>query len=187
MRRRELIGGAVALSVIGGLVVAIVTRGDDRVPPGPNTAVAVDPESLDVVHRVRVGDSPIAVAATAGGAWVLNGNDETLSLVDAARGEVVRTVAIPGAPSDVTVDRGALWLLTAGPTSCGSTRSPRGWPNGFRCRVRAGRRRRRRSRRAGSRPPTARCGHRTGPGYGASNRGLRERSSGTPRRCVAHS
>ena len=115
VRRRELIGGAVALSAIGGLVVALMTRGDDRVPPGPNTAVAVDPMSLDVVHRVRVGDSPVAVAATAGGAWVLNGNDETLSLIDAARGEVVRTVAIPGAPSDVTVDRGALWLLTRRP------------------------------------------------------------------------
>ena len=31
------------------------------------------------------------------------------------RGEVVRTVAIPGAPSDVTVDRGALWLVTRRP------------------------------------------------------------------------
>jgi len=115
VRRRELVAGAVALSAVGGLVVALVTRGDDRVPPGPNTAVAVDPASLDVIHRVRVGDSPVAVAATAGGAWVLNGNDETLSLIDAARGEVVRTVAIPGAPSDVTVDRGALWLVTRRP------------------------------------------------------------------------
>ena len=115
MRRREAIAGVLALAAIAGLVAVLVSRGDDRVPPGPNTAVAIDPASLEVTHRVRVGDSPTAVAVAAGGAWVLNGNDETLSLVDAERGEVVRTVAIPGAPSDITADRGVLWLVTRRP------------------------------------------------------------------------
>ena len=115
LRRRDVIAGAVAMSAIGGLVVALVASRDDGVPPGPNTAVAVDPLSLDVVRRVRIGDSPVGVAVVAGGAWVINGNDETLSLVDSARGEVVRTIAVPGTPSDIAVDRGTLWLVTRRP------------------------------------------------------------------------
>ncbi len=115
LRRRELIAGAVALSALAGLGVALATRDDDGVPPGPNTAIAIDPESLEVTARVRVGDSPVAVVAAVGGAWVVNGNDETLTLIDAARGEVVRTIAIPGAPSDIAAAGGELWLLTRRP------------------------------------------------------------------------
>jgi DNA-binding SARP family transcriptional activator len=113
VERRRLRALVLSLAAAGVLATAIaVGRGGDALaPPGPNTAVAVDPASLHVVRRVKVGDAPSAVAVTAGGAWVVNGNDETVSFVEAGRGEVARTIATRGTPLDVAAGAGAVWVV----------------------------------------------------------------------------
>ncbi len=110
-RRRRLLGAAGAALAAGVVAVALAGGDEALIPAGPNTAVAVDPESLEIVHRARVGDAPSAVAVSAGGAWVVNGNDETVSFIEAARGDVARTVVTRGTPVDVVAGAGAVWVV----------------------------------------------------------------------------
>jgi DNA-binding SARP family transcriptional activator/DNA-binding beta-propeller fold protein YncE len=115
-RRRRVLATAAALAAIATVTVAaLAAGGGDLPPPGPNTAVAVDPDALEFVHRVRVGDAPAAIAVAAGGAWVVNANDETVSFVDAERAEVARTVVTRGTPLDVVAGRNAVWVVNRPP------------------------------------------------------------------------
>ena len=111
-RRRR--GALIGVLVVVVAATAIVALPRDRAvlpAPGPNTAVAVDPASLEVVHRARVGDVPSAVVVAAGGAWVVNGNDETVSFVESDHGQVVRTVATRATPLDVARSASSVWVL----------------------------------------------------------------------------
>src|SRR5262245_33302867 len=64
----------------------------------PDSVAAIDPQRSRVVGHVRVGRRPVALAIGHGSVWVANADDGTVSRIDPARGDVIRTIGI-GAPA----------------------------------------------------------------------------------------
>ena len=64
------------------------------------------------VHRARVGERPVRVAADALGAWIANADSDTVSELDAHTGRVRRTVGVGERPSSVAVTPDAVWVAT---------------------------------------------------------------------------
>jgi len=79
---------------------------------GPNTVVAIDAETNEIVDGVRVGDGPAGVAVDEDVVWVANLLDGTVSRVDPGIGEVSRQGQI-GTPTAIAVGAGAVWVLDA--------------------------------------------------------------------------
>jgi outer membrane protein assembly factor BamB len=101
---------AVAAAVVAGLLArreegpAFVT--------GPNTVVAIDPETNRIVDGVRVGEGPSGVVASGDAVWVANLLDGTVSRVDPDLGEVSRQGQV-GTPTAIAVGAGAVWMQDA--------------------------------------------------------------------------
>lgn len=107
--------GAAALVAAIDVGVLLVTR--DGTPRAEARAVRhadlvalIDPRSSRVVERVRVGRTPTAVAASRGGAWVLNKGAGTLSHIDARSRRVVATVHLDITTNDLTAGAGGIWF-----------------------------------------------------------------------------
>jgi len=77
----------------------------------PNSVAAIDPATNRVIGHTRVGHTPTAVSAGAGGIWVLNANEETVSRIDPRTREAGRRIATGGTPTDLTVGAGAVWVI----------------------------------------------------------------------------
>lgn len=113
LRRRVVLTAAVA----GMAVVAVGwgmswEAGDSpTVNVPPNSVAAIDPATDRVVGHTPVGDTPTAVAAGAGGVWVLNANEETVSRIDPRTREAGRRIATGGTPTDLAVGAGAVWVV----------------------------------------------------------------------------
>jgi class 3 adenylate cyclase len=107
-RRRLAVLSAVAAVVAVGAAVALALRHPSS-GPVTNAVVAIDPRKNAVTQRVAVGNAPVAVAAGAGGVWVVNSRDGTLTEVS-PDGHAVRTIGTTGVPTDVATTPGALWV-----------------------------------------------------------------------------
>jgi streptogramin lyase len=120
-RRRRLAGAATAAVAVAGLAGYALSR-DDPLPSGvagtidldtgvgdiavapdgtvwvadqdQNELVRIDPSDPEALERVRVGEAPMAVAATAVAVWVANGSDGTITRVDPDSMEVVDTFTL---------------------------------------------------------------------------------------------
>ena len=97
------IGVLVATRDGSGLAVPVAARTGDDV-------AVIDPVSRTVVDRVRVGAMPTTVVAGAGGVWVLNRGDGTLSHIEAHTHRVARTVEPDTTANDIALGAGGLWL-----------------------------------------------------------------------------
>jgi outer membrane protein assembly factor BamB len=122
-RRRPLV-----LAALAGLVAALAVaagffvRDDEQAAAAVkrDTVVRVDPETNSVVDVVDVGRSPVAAAVNGGTLWVFS-FDGTVSEIDAADGDVRRTLKVPppsSFPSPLkgpflAVDSGGAWVVTA--------------------------------------------------------------------------
>jgi YVTN family beta-propeller protein len=60
-----------------------------------------------------VGNGPTGIALGAGAVWVANSLDNSVSKLDAATGDVVRTITVGGTPSGVAFGLGAVWVSNA--------------------------------------------------------------------------
>jgi class 3 adenylate cyclase len=74
----------------------------------------IDPRTLRILARVRVGKGPMRLAAVDNAVWVLNGGDRTLSRIDTERNQT------SGAPislgkdlDDISAAGGSLWVAAA--------------------------------------------------------------------------
>lgn len=94
--------------------------------------VEVDVPASRVVRRVKVGGMPVKLVANRSGTrvYVANANDDSVSVVDTTRGEVVSTIATVAPPADARVvgrlrgsnpnalalspDGGTLWVTNGG-------------------------------------------------------------------------
>jgi DNA-binding SARP family transcriptional activator/ABC-type branched-subunit amino acid transport system substrate-binding protein/streptogramin lyase len=100
--------GALLLAIAAGTALQRGLAGDEEVQAAG--AVALDPESGDVVARVPLGTSPSAVAVGEGSVWVVDADDRTVSQIDAETRARVRTFSPSGTPTDVAVGAGSVWV-----------------------------------------------------------------------------
>ncbi len=71
----------------------------------------VDPESHEVLATVFVGNSPRAIATGAGGVWVADDADNTVTRLDpASENAVIGTTSVGQGPTALAVGAGAVWV-----------------------------------------------------------------------------
>ena len=66
-------------------------------------------------EQIDVGDAPTGLAVGAGAVWVANAGDGTVSRIDAAKREVVKTIHIGNAPWGIAFGNGAVWFSVQSP------------------------------------------------------------------------
>lgn len=72
--------------------------------------VPLDPDGNRLLDGIRVGRGASGLASGAGGVWVANTLDGTLSRVDPRARQVVATIDVGGAPRAVEVGAGSVWV-----------------------------------------------------------------------------
>ncbi len=68
-----------------------------------------------ISESIDVGDGPIDVAAGAGGVWVANSRDGTVSRIDPHTNKVVATIRLGNSPRAIVVGGGAVWVTVRAP------------------------------------------------------------------------
>ncbi len=108
-RRRVAAVGTVALAaaLVGGILAT--ESGGRHIAVAPNSIVALDP-SGSIKATVPVGARPVAIASGAGGLWVANLDDKSVTRVDASARQALRTIAIGGAATAVATRQGVVWV-----------------------------------------------------------------------------
>jgi DNA-binding SARP family transcriptional activator/ABC-type branched-subunit amino acid transport system substrate-binding protein/DNA-binding beta-propeller fold protein YncE len=109
--------GALVLAAAVGAGFYQSTRGGEQIESA--RAVALDPESGDVVASVPLGTAPGTVAIGEGSVWVLDSDDKTISQIDPDSRKVVRTFSTSSTPTDIAVGAGAVWVGNADDTGDG--------------------------------------------------------------------
>ena len=113
-RHPRLVLATGALVLTAAIVAAAVqlTRDDsqDAVRAG---AVALDPESGEVLSSVPLGTAPSGVAVGGGSVWVLDADDRTVSQIDAESRSLARTFSTSSTPTDIAAGAGAVWIGNA--------------------------------------------------------------------------
>jgi DNA-binding SARP family transcriptional activator/DNA-binding beta-propeller fold protein YncE len=114
-RKRRVLIAAIAAAALalaaaaGGLYAAVRPSGPStsRVPI-PDSVVKIDPRTNKVTQVTHVGRDPDAVAVGAGGVWVVNWRDRTVSRIDAA-GAVETIGGVPRA-DHLAVEGENVWV-----------------------------------------------------------------------------
>jgi len=72
--------------------------------------IRVDPNSLEVELRVKVGASPMGVAYGAGSIWVANSAAGTVMRIDPKNGRILATIHVGGTPYEMAFTHGLAWV-----------------------------------------------------------------------------
>jgi YVTN family beta-propeller protein len=109
-----VLGAAVLLAAgIAAAVVELTSSGGtktlDRL--AAHTVGVIDPKTHRIVGEVPVGASPTTLALAGDSVWVLNGEDNTVSRIDARRRVVLRTVPLPGPADAIAADETGAWVV----------------------------------------------------------------------------
>lgn len=109
-RRVAFAGVAAAALVVAAVAVGLVLREGSPSPPEVvgDSLVRIDPEQNEVVQVTKVGREPDRLAVGAGGVWVVNSRDRTVTRVSPS-GEVETIGGVPFA-DHVAVDGGDVWV-----------------------------------------------------------------------------
>jgi YVTN family beta-propeller protein len=110
--RRRALAALAAVVVLTAAVAAVVLTGGEpaRVSAPPESVAIIDPSTNRVVEAIPVGGQPSAIAAGAGGLWVANVEDRTLTRLDPATQEIVRRVPLEGTPTGVAAGPTGVWV-----------------------------------------------------------------------------
>jgi DNA-binding SARP family transcriptional activator len=108
----------VALLATAGVLVAGAAAGSGLLLLGGDSAPAVSASDVAAiaisgdrpVSYTNVGTTPGTVAFGAGGVWVLNADDRTITRIDPATRRVVKTFATGSLPTELAAGAGAVWL-----------------------------------------------------------------------------
>jgi YVTN family beta-propeller protein len=103
------------------LLVVLLRDGGDGVTGGtgpssaPSAALTdyvarVNPDSGQVMARVKAGRGPVGVVVAEGSVWVANGGDDTLSRIDPVTQRVEATIDVVAGPFAVAAGEGAVWV-----------------------------------------------------------------------------
>ncbi len=114
--------GAIVLAGVAALAVA-VTAGARLVDDGGAEPVddgqaattggyvrALDPRTGERLATVPVGTAPVSIAAGAGGVWVLDAEDRTVSQIEPKQHSLVRTFSTGSTPTDIAAGMATLWI-----------------------------------------------------------------------------
>ena len=114
-RRRSLVLAAAIflVALAAGLAALLLVRSDGGGLSlvHPNNVGVIDPQSNEIVAEVPVGIGPGPIAVGAGGVWVGNEGDRTLTRIDSSTRSVARTIPLDATPTGVAVTRGAVWVV----------------------------------------------------------------------------
>jgi YVTN family beta-propeller protein len=120
-RRASLLASAAALVAATVAVTSIGLSAHGRtVRAKPNSLAAIDTRSNRLSGLVPVGARPGAIAFGAGSLWVANRDDQTVSRVDPAGLQVLRTLPVGGSPTGVAASADAIWVAESSSGSAGS-------------------------------------------------------------------
>jgi DNA-binding beta-propeller fold protein YncE len=72
----------------------------------------IDPETLRVVHRFKVGGQPLGAAVGDGSVWVTSRYDRNVERIDPDRGTVVARVHLDSPPQGVLFAGDRVWVTT---------------------------------------------------------------------------
>ncbi len=72
----------------------------------------IDPETLRVVHRFKVGGQPLGAAVGGGSVWVTSRYDRNVERIDPDRGTVVARVHLDSPPQGVLFAGDRVWVTT---------------------------------------------------------------------------
>jgi DNA-binding SARP family transcriptional activator len=104
-----------ALGLAGGVaaVVALIAHhGMASAAVAPNSVAVIDPGHNTVVRDVGVGVRPGDISTGAGGLWVANLDDQSLSNIDPRTATLKRTLSIPGSAVDaLAAGRDDVWTM----------------------------------------------------------------------------
>jgi DNA-binding SARP family transcriptional activator/ABC-type branched-subunit amino acid transport system substrate-binding protein len=119
-RRRRLaviaaLGTLVAIAAVTAGVLAL--GGGSAHAVGNNEVAAIDSTGGAPISYTTVGTTPGDVAIGAGGIWVLNADDRTISHLDPKTRKVVQTFAVSGQPTELAAGDGAVWVGSNSVTS----------------------------------------------------------------------
>jgi virginiamycin B lyase len=116
-KRRRIYAGAALIGVVAAAVAIPVFAlgqggsGGSTVVSG-NAVAIIDPGSNKVTAQVPVGVAPTALAVGAGGLWVANSSDKTVTPIDLASGKFVGNVPLAGdVPLGVAAASNAVWMV----------------------------------------------------------------------------
>jgi len=103
---------AVLLLALAAFLAVALTRGSGGISSvSPNSVGVIDAKSNKLVAEVPVGVAPQAVTTGAGGVWVANVADETVSRIDpTATAARPATIPVGDYTSDLTVGAGSVWV-----------------------------------------------------------------------------
>jgi peptide/nickel transport system substrate-binding protein len=112
-RRRRITLGIAAVAVVVAVVLAVtLTRGSAEASGqiAANSVGLLDGGNGKVHKQTEVGHAPSAAAAGAGGVWVTNSDDGSVSRIDPKTNDVRQTIPVGNAPSGVAVGGGSVWV-----------------------------------------------------------------------------
>jgi YVTN family beta-propeller protein len=114
-RRRRAAVVAAALALAGGVAAVIGLLAPGATAPvhvAANAVAVIDPARNAVVHQIAVGARPADISAGAGGVWVDNLDDNSISEIDPKSATVKRTLSIDGASIDaLAAGRDTVWTI----------------------------------------------------------------------------
>ena len=116
-----LVTALVALAFVAGLAAVLSARGgqdqESRPQPlavGPNSIAVIDPKTNRTVAGIEVGNSPTRIAVAGRKVWVLNRDDQTISLIDANSKALEKTFGVAAPPVGLGADAKSVWVGTIG-------------------------------------------------------------------------
>ena len=116
-----LVTALIALVLVAGLAAVLSARGGkdegsrtQRVAVGPNSVAVIDPKTNRIVAGIDVGNGPTRIAVAAGRVWVLNRDDQTISLIDASSKALAKTFGVAAPPVGIVANAKRVWVGTIG-------------------------------------------------------------------------
>jgi YVTN family beta-propeller protein len=110
-RRRMLIAAAGALVAIAAAIAGMLALGGGSSHAvGNNQLAAIDSSGSAAASYTTVGTTPGDVAVGAGGVWVLNADDRTITHIDPKTRRMVKTFAVSGQPTELAAGDDAVWV-----------------------------------------------------------------------------
>jgi virginiamycin B lyase len=96
------------------VVVAVIelTRGGGAgaVAGLANSVAAIDPRSNVVDADVAVGNAPSSISVGEHAVWVLNADDQTISMIEPKSVRLLKTFATGSQPTDLGAGGGTVWV-----------------------------------------------------------------------------
>jgi len=115
-RRRYRLGAVAAVAALAVVLAAVLgNRGSHKpVVVVPNSIAVIDPASDRVVRDIRVGAMPTGLAVGAGGIWVANTGDQTVTRINPKTLLADPAIGVGGAAIGIAIAGRTLWIATDG-------------------------------------------------------------------------